>query len=123
VWRGGSALRFIQSHKPDIAILDLNLPGLFTLDIVRILLEAQVSTRIVVLSTPGDWKTVLDALHAGVKAFLLKSGPAYHLLEAFEHILSGGIFISPSLELGKIISAGQRPAIEHPMGALSAREY
>jgi two-component system invasion response regulator UvrY len=120
---GGAALRFIQSQKPDIAILDLNLLGLFTLEVVRNLQAAQVSTRIVVLSTRSDRKTVVDALRAGVKAFLLKSGPANHLFEAFEQILGGGIFIPPNLELGKIISADQSPAVEDPMDALSVREY
>jgi DNA-binding NarL/FixJ family response regulator len=119
---GRSALRFIHSHKPDIAILDLNLPDLFALEIVRKLREVQVSTRFVVLSTRRDHRTVLEALRAGVNAFLLKSGPACHLLEAFEQILGGGIFVSPNLELNNI-SSDQRPAKEDPMDALSAREF
>jgi DNA-binding NarL/FixJ family response regulator len=90
---GGSALQFIQSHKPDIAILDLNLPELFTLEIARRLREAHFSTRIVVLSTRKDRKTVVEALRAGVNAFLLKSGPAYHLREALSQILDDGVFI------------------------------
>ncbi len=120
---GASAMRFIESHKPDIAVLDLNLPDLFTLEIVRKLREAQVSTRIVVLSTRKDRKTVVEALRSGVNAFLLKSGPANHLLEAFEQILDGGIYVSPTLELDKIFSPGQKTAPEDPLESLSAREY
>jgi len=120
---GASAMRFIESQKPDIAVLDLNLPDLFTLAIVRKLREAQVSTRIVVLSTRKDRKTVVEALRAGVNAFLLKSGPANHLLEAFEQILDGGIYVSPTLELDKIFSPGQKTAPEDPLESLSAREY
>jgi len=120
---GATAMRFIESQKPDIAVLDLNLPDLFTLEIVRKLREAQVSTRIVVLSTRKDRKTVVEALRAGVNAFLLKSGPANHLLEAFEQILDGGIYVSPTLELDKIFSPGQKTAPEDPLESLSAREY
>ena len=120
---GASAMRFIESHKPDIAVLDLNLPDLFTLEIVRKLREAQVSTRIVVLSTRKDRKTVVEALRSGVNAFLLKSGPANHLLEAFAQILDGGIYVSPTLELDKIFSPGQKTAPEDPLESLSAREY
>jgi DNA-binding NarL/FixJ family response regulator len=120
---GASAMRFIESQKPDIAVLDLNLPDLFTLEIVRKLRESQVSTRIVVLSTRKDRKTVVEALRAGVNAFLLKSGPANHLLEAFEQILDGGIYVSPTLELDKIFSPGQKTAPEDPLESLSAREY
>jgi DNA-binding NarL/FixJ family response regulator len=120
---GATALRVIESDKPDIAVLDLNLPDLFTLEIVRKLREAQVSTRIVVLSTRKDRKTVVEALRAGVNAFLLKSGPAHQMLEAFEQILDGGIYVSPSLQLDKIFSPGQKSAPEDPLEALSAREY
>jgi len=120
---GAAALRVIMENRPDIAVLDLNLPDLFTLAIVRKLRDAQVSTRIVVLSTRRDRKTVVEALRAGVNAFLLKSGPAHHLLEAFEQILDGGIYVSPSLELDKIFSSGQRSSGDDPLEALSAREY
>ncbi len=73
---GASALRMITANRPDIAVLDLNLPDLFSLAMVRKLREAQIATRIVVLSTRKDRKTVVEALRAGVNAFLLKSGPA-----------------------------------------------
>ena len=120
---GAAALQLIESKRPDIAVLDLNLPGLLTLEIVRKLRAAEISTRIMVLSTRKDRKTVVDAFRAGANAFLLKAEPAYHLLEAFEQILDGGIYISPSLGLDKIISSGRRSASEDPVEALSAREY
>lgn len=120
---GATALRLIESRRPDIAVLDLNLPELFSLELVRKLREAQIATKIVVLSTRRDRKTVVEALRAGVNAFLLKSGPAHHLLEAFEQILEGGIYVSPSIELDKIFSSGRRAAPEDPLEALSAREY
>jgi DNA-binding NarL/FixJ family response regulator len=112
-----------MTNRPDIAVLDLNLPDLFSLAMVRKLRENQIATRIVVLSTRKDRKTVVEALRAGVNAFLLKSGPAHHLLEAFEQILDGGIYVSPSLELEKIFSPGQRSIPDDPLEALSAREY
>jgi len=59
---------------------------------------------------------------ARVNAFLLKSGPAHHLLEAFEQILDGGIYVSPSLELERS-QPRQRSIPDDPLEALSAREY
>src|ERR1700676_5097729 len=67
---GATALRLIESGRPDIAVLDLNLPELFTLEIVRKLRMAKAYTRIVVLSTRKDRKTVVEALRSGVDAFL-----------------------------------------------------
>ncbi len=120
---GAAALRLIESDAPDIAILDLNLPDLFTLEVVRRVRQSGVATKIVVLSTRRDRKTVVEALRCGVNAFLLKSGPAHQLLEAFEQILEGGIYISPELELNKIFISGSKASSDDPLQALSAREY
>jgi DNA-binding NarL/FixJ family response regulator len=120
---GAVALRMIEAQRPDIAVLDLNLPDLFTLEIVRRVKEANLPTRIVVLSTRKDRKTVVEALRCGVNAFLLKSGPSNQLLEAFDQILAGGVYVSPQLELDKIFAPGGKSAPDDPIEALSAREY
>ncbi|HWZ34225.1 MAG TPA: response regulator transcription factor [Bryobacteraceae bacterium] len=120
---GVVALRLIEEHRPDIAVLDLNLPDLFTLEVVRRVKEANIPTKIVVLSTRRDRKTVVEALRCGVSGFLLKSAPSQQLLEAFGQILDGGIYVSPELELHKIFGGGQPPAADDPLQALSAREY
>jgi DNA-binding NarL/FixJ family response regulator len=113
----------IETHRPDIAVLDLNLPDLFALDVVRKIKDANPATKVVVLSTRRDRKTVVEALRCGVSAFLLKSGPSLQLLEAFDQILDGGIYVSPELELNKIFCPGQKPSADDPLQALSAREY
>src|SRR5271156_729127 len=105
---GAVAQRLIETLRPDIAVLDLNLPDLFTLEVVRRIKEANYPTKIVVLSTRRDRKTVVEALRCGVSAFLLKSAPSVQLLEAFEQVLDGGIYVSPQLELHKIFSAGHK---------------
>jgi DNA-binding NarL/FixJ family response regulator len=120
---GATALRLIESGRPDIAVLDLNLPDLFTLEIVRRLRLARAETRIVVLSARKDRKTVVEALRSGVNAFLLKSGPAHQFMQAFEQILDGGIYISPMLELHQIFSPRQTAGQEDRFAALSPREF
>jgi DNA-binding NarL/FixJ family response regulator len=120
---GAAVLRLIETARPDIAVLDLNLPDLFTLDVVRKVKETNPATKVVVLSTRRDRKTVVEALRCGVSAFLLKSGPSHQLLEAFDQILDGGIYVSPELELDKIFCPGQKSATEDPLESLSGREY
>jgi len=120
---GAVALRLIESERPDIAVLDLNLTDLYTLEIVRKVREANIPTRIVILSTRKDRKTVVEALRCGVNAFLLKTGPSSQLLEAFDQVLDGGIYVSPSLELDKIFSSGQKSTPEDPLDTLSSREH
>src|SRR5258708_16280287 len=96
---GVAALRMMELKRPDIAILDLNLPDLFTLEIVKRAKEANLPTKIVVLSTRRDRKTVVEALRSGVRASLLKSGPSVHLSEPFKQILHVATYASPHLEL------------------------
>ena len=120
---GSVALRLIEEQCPDIAVLDLNLPDLYTLEVVRRVRDAGCATKVVVLSVRRDRKTVVEALRCGVSAFLLKSAPSLQLLEAFEQILDGGIYVSPELELNKIFCPGQKSVAEDPLDALSAREH
>src|SRR5271168_3037232 len=58
---GASAMRLIELQHPDIAVLDLNLPDLFTLELVKRMKETGVVTKVVVLSTRRDRKTVVEA--------------------------------------------------------------
>ena len=120
---GASALRMIESHKPDLAVLDLNLPDLFTMEIVRRVRDANLPTKIVVLSIRKDRKTVVEALRSGVNGFLLKSAPSSELLEAMDQVLEGSIYISPQLELNKIFSTNHKNQPDDPLDLLSAREY
>src|SRR5579862_3752506 len=120
---GAVALRMIESQKPDLAVLDLNLPDLFTLEIVRRVREGGLPTKMVVLSTRRDRKTVVEALRSGVSGFLLKTAPSSQLLEAFEQILDGGIYVSPQLELHKIFTSQTKASTADPIETLSAREY
>ncbi|HEY1336703.1 MAG TPA: response regulator transcription factor [Bryobacteraceae bacterium] len=120
---GLAALRLIETQRPDIAVLDLNLSDLHTLELVRRVREADLPTRIVVLSTRRDRKTVVESLRCGVNAFLLKSAPWTQLMEAFDQVLDGGIYISPDLELDRIFGLNGNEEVQDPLESLSAREH
>jgi len=117
-----TAIREIESEMPDIAVLDSNLPG-FSLESVRKLRAAQVSTRIVVLAKQQDRRTLVEVLRSGVNAFVLESVPAEHLFEALAQVLAGGIYVSPALEMDKVFSSGLKSIPKDPLRALSPREY
>ena len=121
--QGAAALREIEEEQPDLAILDLNLTDLFTLEIVRRIREANLKTRVIVLSTRRDRKTVVEALRCGVSGYLLKSSSAQQLLEAFEQVLDGSVYVSPQLELNKLFASSQKAVPDDPLELLSAREY
>jgi DNA-binding NarL/FixJ family response regulator len=120
---GAMALRLIHDLSPDIAVLDINLTGLHTIELIRQVKAAGLPTRIAVLSARTDRKTVLEALRAGASAFLLKSGPARHLIESFEQMIEGAIYLSPLLNLDEIFFSPEKPVPEDPIDALSPREF
>jgi len=60
----GVSAKVIEMDRPDLAVLDLNLPELHTLGLVRRVRDANLPTRIVVLSTKRDRKTVVEALRS-----------------------------------------------------------
>lgn len=121
--QGSAALRLIETQQPDLAVLDLNLTDLFTLEIVKRVREAGLRTKIIVLSTRGDRKTVVEALRCGVSGFLLKTAPSSQLLEAFQQVLDGSIYVSPQLELNRIFTSNSKAQANDPLDSLSAREH
>ena len=120
---GEAALRLITTLKPDVAVLELNLPKLFTLEVIRKVREAGLETRLVILSSQSDRKTVVEALRGGAHAYLLKSGPSRHLFDAIPQVVEGGIYVSPLLNLERVFGPSPRKAPLDPFDSLSAREH
>src|SRR5215471_16597160 len=79
---GAAALRFIQENKPDVAVLDVNLPGLSGLEVARKLQGSGLPTHLIVLTMYKDEATFNLALDLGVQGFVLKEN-------AIEDILNG----------------------------------
>ncbi len=120
---GATAFDLVLKHQPAIALLDLNLPQLFTLEGVRKIRSADLATRVVVLASRCDRKTVLEVLRSGANAIVLKSGPVQHLEEAFRQVLDGGIYVSPDLALDKVFATEASADPDDPLEKLSAREH
>jgi DNA-binding NarL/FixJ family response regulator len=120
---GESALTMILSLRPQLAIVDLQLPRLFTFELISKIRQSGSTTRVVVLSPRSDRKTVIEGLRCGASAFVMKSGPARNLLDALQQCLQGGVFLSPEIHLENIFIARQPAAPVDPLSQLSSREY
>ncbi len=120
---GLRAFESIQALKPDVAILDLRLPQLDTLEVVRRVRRLDLPIRLLVLTTRKDRKTVMDVLRSGAHGILLKSGPARHLHDAISLVMGGGVFVSPDLEPQRLFGAQHDQPADDPLEALSTREH
>ena len=118
---GVSALEMIQSLSPDVAIIDLEMPKLHGLELIRQLRHLQHPTKLVVLSMSRDEQTASEALRAGADGYLPKDSPPRHVLAAIHHIIDGGVYISPLLP-SDLLSSERRDATNNPLGLLSDRE-
>jgi DNA-binding NarL/FixJ family response regulator len=121
---GASALQQILAFQPDVALIDYQIPRLFSLEVVRQVREAGSRTRMMILSSRGDRKLALECLRAGANGLLLKSADRAELFEAFSRVVSGSIYVSPVLEIEKalLMPRGGKPP-EDRIESLSSREY
>lgn len=120
---GLAAVEMIKSLAPYFAIIDLHMPKLHGLEVIRKVREANSQTKLVVLSISRDEKMVLEALRAGANGYLLKDGPARHLLDAISYIQDGGVYISPLLRRDYLLEAPRKAPVDDPLASLSRREY
>jgi DNA-binding NarL/FixJ family response regulator len=120
---GEAAHAMIFSLRPQLAIVDIHLPRLFTFELISKIRQSSVPTRVVVLSTRADRKTVIEGLRCGASGFVMKSGPARNLLDALHQCLQGGIYLSPEIHLETIFISRQSAAPVDPLSQLSSREY
>lgn len=119
---GEAAIEMILAQKPDFAILDLHMPKLTGIDVIRRLRAGGCAAKLMILSISRDEATVMDALRAGADAYLLKDGPSRHLLDAMSFVKDGGVYVSPLLRGAGLFTKSDGARAEDPLAALSPRE-
>lgn len=115
-----SALRAVLGYKPDVLVLDLNMPGdLSSLDALPGVTERSPGTRTVVLTMQEDPEFARRALRAGAAAYVLKEAADAELVEAVRRAAAGETYLNPSL--GAKLAAAPPPVTGNP-DDLSPRE-
>ena len=119
---GERAVNLVEKLKPDLLLLDLMLPRLHGLDVLR-RVRKRHGTKVVVVSMHADEPHVSEAFRNGADGYVLKDSSATELLKAIRSVLSDRRYLSPSLA-----SAAKRPISEGTAAGsdvsstLSARE-
>jgi DNA-binding NarL/FixJ family response regulator len=119
---GAQALRVAAATRPEVVLLDLHLPDLSGAEVIRRLLTADPSVRVVVLSASGERQDVLDAMTAGATGYLVKSAQFSEMLEAVRAAAAGKAVFTPGLA-GLVLGEYRRLAAAGgaPVGATVAR--
>jgi len=97
VGRGDEVLKAAQDTHPDVAVLDIEMPGLDGLAAAAELKKILPGTKIVILTTFGRPGFLRRAMESGVSAFLVKDSPADKLTQTIRRVLAGELVIDPDL--------------------------
>jgi DNA-binding NarL/FixJ family response regulator len=99
---GETALRQMTDLKPDIVIMDIDLPRLNGLEAIRVLQRTKSSVTVMVLTMYKEEDMFNAAMDLGVKAYVLKENASDDVLTALEKVSLGQTFVSPSIsEIGR----------------------
>jgi DNA-binding NarL/FixJ family response regulator len=121
---GNEALDLVAEHEPDVLVVDLALPGLDGLEVIRRVRDAQPDTQVVVLSMHAAEGYIVEALRRGALGYVLKEAGAQDLIDAIRRALQGRRFLSPSLPEDLLESYRDLPTedIEDRYDQLTPRE-
>jgi DNA-binding NarL/FixJ family response regulator len=85
-----AALEALPVEKPQVVLMDINLPGMNGVECVRKLKELLPATHVIMLTVYEDTENIFNALAAGATGYMLKRTPRTELLSAIQDVLSGG---------------------------------
>jgi DNA-binding NarL/FixJ family response regulator len=114
---GQTALRLVESVRPDVVLLDIRMPGMDGLEVTRRLRDAHPEVRIIILTTYAEDEYLVEALRAGAQGYLLKSILYEDLARAIRDVYHGSRSLAPDLvgrvmELAGSLARGQTTARE-----------
>ncbi|GCE28260.1 DNA-binding response regulator [Dictyobacter alpinus] len=119
VSRGDEVLVMARAARPDIALLDIEMPGSDGITVAGLLHTELPACRILILTTFGRPGYLRQAMENGVVGFLLKDAPAERLANAIRRIMDGERVVDPTLALSAL-SEGNNPLTERERAVLAA---
>jgi len=110
---GDKALQIIRELEPDVAVIDIRMPGKTGLEILSELYNSGVTTKIILLTMYKNVNYFYQAVSLGVKGYLLKETAVQDLVEAVKTVHSGGTFISSRLKA--LIESGKTDEFQNKL--------
>ncbi|MGW1071321.1 response regulator [Streptomyces sp. NPDC002537] len=119
VARGDEVLAAARAHTPDVALLDIEMPGMTGLDAAALLRRELPALKVVILTTFGRPGYLRRAMESGAEAFLVKDAPAAQLADALRRVLRGERVIDPTLAAAAL-AEGANPLTDRERAVLRA---
>jgi len=122
---GVEAVRLVNDLQPEVALLDLNMPELDGIAATVRIARESPRTGILILTMLEDDESVLAAIRAGARGYIVKGSGGEEIVRAIRGVAAGEVIFGPSVG-SKVLSALQSPpapVLERPFAALTRREY
>jgi DNA-binding NarL/FixJ family response regulator len=122
---GTEALNRAPAARPDVVVLDLQIPAPNGVEVTAALVKADPTRRVLILSASGEQGDVLDAVKAGATGYLVKSASREELLDAVTRVAQGDTVFTPGLAglvLGEYRRLSDAPAATQDTPRLTERE-
>jgi DNA-binding NarL/FixJ family response regulator len=94
---GAEAYSKIEKRRPSVALIDVRMPGLSGLELLRRVVKEKLPTRVILYTGYGDRALLTEAIDTGASGFLLKEAPLVDLVRAIEIVARGGTYVDPVL--------------------------
>ena len=117
IGEGAKAVRIASAARPDVVVLDLQLPDISGVEVTRGLQASYPSARVLILSASGEHRDVLDSVKAGASGYIVKSASRAEFLDAVRRTGAGDAVFSPGLAglvLGEFRRLSADPAPDIP---------
>ena len=116
---GDAVVAAVREHRPDVALLDVEMPGLDGISATAEVRAAAPGTRVLIVTTFGRPGYLRRALHAGASGFVVKDTPASQLADAVRRIHQGLRVVDPALATDSLL-AGESPLTARESDVLRA---
>ena len=120
---GEGALALFERQRPDVMLLDLEMPGMDGVEVIRQLRSKHPDVKIVVFTAFDTDERILSALQAGAKGYLLKGAPRSELFDAIRIVHQGGSLLQPVVASRLLDQLSAPDAAVEPIEELTPREY
>lgn len=118
---GSTAVRAAVEHRPDVALLDVEMPGLDGVAATRQIRSQAPGVRVMILTTFGRPGYLRRAMDAGARGFMVKDAPPDRLADAVRQVHGGRTVVDPALAVASL-SSGASPLTDREADALRAAE-
>ena len=119
---GAEAIEKIDSHKPDILLLDINMPNMNGLDALKTIREQNMEVKVLILTIHNEIEYLMRAVEIGCDGYVLKDSDSNLLKKAIYTIYDGEKFVQPSLTPALNAGMASRAISDDKLNELTRRE-